>query len=90
MSLPLTPPHSLSNLHSQHNGLRLYLQPCVLNPACPENLGTLPVCVQKIGLTYMIGIAESGKGTGIIKPLYSWAVIMKASASIMSFAGSAL
>ena len=46
----------LSNLHPQHNGLRSYIQPCILYLACPENFSTLPVCVQKIGLSYMIGI----------------------------------
>lgn len=52
----------LSNLYPQHDGLRDYIQPCPLYPACPENPGALPVCIQKIGLTYMIGIAESWNG----------------------------
>lgn len=43
-----------------------------------QNFSTLAVCIQKVGPAYMIGIAESrngkcGKGTGIIKPSYSWA-----------------
>ena len=54
--LPFMPSHSLSNLYSQHNGLRDYIQPCIPYPACPENFGTLPVCVQKIGLLYLIRI----------------------------------
>ena len=52
----------LPDLYSQHDGLGGYIQGNVLNPACPENLGALAVCVQKVGLTYMIGIAESWNG----------------------------
>lgn len=52
----------LLHLYPQYNEPGIYIQPCIPYPACPENLGTLPVCVQKIGLTYMIGIAESWNG----------------------------
>lgn len=48
--------YPLSELYPQYNGQGRDIQPGILYPAAAENLGALPVCVQKITLDYPVGV----------------------------------